>query len=83
MRRARRRSTSQRTRGTAIVGLLLDRGAPVDAANEDGNTPLHAAVAATQLGAAKQLLSAGATADAPGKGGVLPMRIAARHGMGA
>lgn len=43
-----------------MIGLLIDRGCAVDAANNIGRTPLMAAVEANQLAAVEKLLALGA-----------------------
>ena len=58
-----------------------DRAA-VNAANEEGNTPLHLAAAACQTGAMKLLLEAGADKNARNKAGKRPAEVlgeAVRH----
>ena len=47
----------------AVVGVLLEHGAPVNAADDAGRTPLYVACAVGHAEAAGQLLKAGARAD--------------------
>jgi ankyrin repeat protein len=61
----------------AMVTLLLDRGAAVNARNWDEVTPLHQAVRARNLGAVEVLLARGADANARDRGrGSTPLRRA-------
>jgi ankyrin repeat protein len=68
------------------VGLLIERGAPVDAwtSNTFHNQPLHAAVAgsdpATRLAIARLLLDAGAAPGTQQSDGSTPLMAAAQHG---
>ena len=48
----------------AIVKLLLEKGVPVEARDEEGSTPLISAAAYGQLGAVKVLLRSGADLEA-------------------
>lgn len=52
-----------------VVGLLLTRGAPVDARDVDGCTPLHLAAQAMNHHAVQQLLAHGADVNAKDKDG--------------
>jgi len=61
-----------------VVAVLLDAGAAVDAADNDGETPLHAAARHGRSGAVGDLLKAGACADGGG-GRVSPLQAAAER----
>jgi ankyrin repeat protein len=64
---------------TEIVKALLDAGAQVDVADQDGNEPLHIAVANPANGQiVKDLLNAGARVDAVNNDGMQPIHLAAR-----
>lgn len=64
---------------TAIVDLLLERGADVDARDDDDLTPLHRAAAWDHLEVAKVLLQCGAFVDSHGEHGS-PLHFAACYG---
>jgi hypothetical protein len=53
----------------AIVGLLIDKGADVNAKDKGGDTPLHYAVAGENVVAVKRLLAAGAKPSVQNKRG--------------
>ena len=67
---------------TAIVELLLDRGATgIDASDKYGNEPLHLAAYNGHTGVVEMLLDRGAAGiDAPDRGGMQPLHWAARYG---
>ena len=67
---------------TAMVGMLLDRGADANArsTNSVANTPLHAAVAGGRVDSALTLIEAGAEVNAADGGGHTPLHIAAEGG---
>ena len=58
--------------------LLLDRGADVNAANEAGQTPLHAAAAIGANGVVRFLVERGARLDAKTRQGRTPLDEALR-----
>jgi len=62
------------------VRALLASGAVVDARNEDGVTPLMAAVARGQADVAGLLLDAGAIVNVKNKAGRTPLMMAVRNG---
>ena len=70
---------------TDIVKSLLGAGARVDVADQDGNEPLHIAVANSTNGeVVKALLDAGAKVDVANNDGMQPLHLAARSaGVGA
>ncbi|PON19964.1 pfs domain-containing protein, partial [Trichoderma gamsii] len=63
-----------------VVKLLLDRGASVEAKNNDGSTPLHDAAQNGRLDVAKLLLDRGASVKAENKDGSTPLHDAAQNG---
>ena len=64
---------------TDIVKALLGAGARVDVADQDGNEPLHIAVANPTNGQiVKDLLNAGAKVDVANNDGMQPIHLAAR-----
>ena len=71
------------TRGAEVAALLLARGADVNAAEDNGKTPLH--LAARHLDrpgvtdVARQLLERGADVCAINKHGRTPLHVAAEH----
>jgi ankyrin repeat protein len=71
-------STQQLDRDS--IALLSARGADLDASNPDGQTPLHLAVGAANLGLAKQLISAGASVNPTDAEGRTPLQIAQAQG---
>ena len=62
---------------TEAVGLLLSRGADVDARSRDGATALHAAAFLGHAGPARLLIEAGADLDARNASGATPMQALA------
>jgi len=66
----------------AVVALLLERGADLQAVSGNGmrNTALHAAVAGGRVDAALTLIDAGAPVNAVDGGGHTPLHIAAEGG---
>jgi hypothetical protein len=62
---------------TEIVASLIDAGAPIDAPNRDGSTPLHAAAFMGQADVVRLLLERGANSAAANAGGDLPRDSAA------
>jgi ankyrin repeat protein len=69
-----RRTDGPKAAGVAL--LLLERGAPVDARNRDGVTPLHQAVRARNLAVTEVLLQRGANPKAADKRGSTPLHRA-------
>jgi len=63
-------------RDPAVCKLLLERGADVDAADSDGNTPLHVAARSLRTEAAKQLLAARANPTLKNTRGEIAMNLA-------
>jgi ankyrin repeat protein len=59
-----------------IVGLLIEWGAEVDAANEQGETPLHVAASLGLPNVARSLVAAGASLAAEDISGRTPLDIA-------
>jgi hypothetical protein len=64
----------------SILARLLSKGAPVDATDETGRTPLHEAATRGDLGIARFLLLYGANANARNRFGATPMHWAAWEG---
>ena len=60
-----------------LVGLLLDKGAEINAKAKDGLTPLHLAVKRSHPAVVKLLFSRGANPSAKDNGGNSPVHIAA------
>jgi ankyrin repeat protein len=65
-----------------VVGLLLERGADINARSGNGlhNTALHAAVAGGRVESALALIEAGAEVNVADSGGHTPLHIAAEGG---
>ncbi len=61
-----------------MVELLLEKGAKVDAADTEGNTPLHWAARLGHLDIARLLLEHGAAVDRANQQGERPVLLAAR-----
>lgn len=59
---------------------LTHRGADVNAANENGYTPLHIAAKENHTNCLQALVNAGANVNARTKNGETPLHIAAKHG---
>ena len=64
----------------AMCELLLDRGAQVDALDDDQNTPLHYAAASGSTAVVKALLRGGAQVDLEQAQGLTPAHWAAHKG---
>jgi ankyrin repeat protein len=62
--------------GDEIVRLLIGKGAEVDAANTEGQTPLHSAADAANAKAVKILLARGADVNARDRDGMTALDIA-------
>ena len=62
------------------VKLLLAAGAPVEALNNLGDQPIHAAAWHGDVDVLRMLLSANASIQATGHGGEQPLAVAARRG---
>ena len=60
----------------SVARLLLDKGAKVDAASKDGQTPLIVASSAGNESVARLLLDKGAKVDAASKVGQTPLIVA-------
>jgi len=57
--------------------VLLQHNADINVPNEDGLTPLHAALEARKLKLAKELINAGADINKPDSWGVTPLHLVA------
>ena len=64
----------------AVAGLLLERGADLEARDKLGRTPLHEAAFRGKTAMVKLLLAHGADLEARDKFGRTPLREAAFHG---
>ena len=62
------------------VERLAARGEPLDTADIDGETPLHAALRQGRMQTAALLLARGADANRPARHGVTPLQLAAAGG---
>ena len=66
--------------GPAVaMKLLLDAGARIDALDDRGNTPLHAAAAVGSLRGAEMLVRHGARRDVDNHAGQTPLELAKNH----
>ena len=63
-----------------VSALLINKGAAVDAKNENGETPLHLACYNCHVGVGSLLLSKKARGDAKSNAGDTPLHVAARRG---
>ncbi|KAF3929044.1 Ankyrin-3 [Dactylellina cionopaga] len=63
-----------------VVRILLQRGASVNVADEDGKTPLHLAAADGGEGITRMLIQSGADLNAVDDEGDLPLHVAADNG---
>ena len=68
------------TNNAAVVKVLLEQGADVNATNEDGHTALHIAAIRNRAGVAKVLLEHGADVNATVGNGWTALEIAADKG---
>ena len=68
------------TRKLQIAGLLIDRGAAVDARDPDGQTALHRAASRGLLPAVDLLLRRRAAVNAADAAGITPLHLAVREG---
>ncbi|HEV3119691.1 MAG TPA: ankyrin repeat domain-containing protein [Gemmataceae bacterium] len=66
-------------RDLAMVGLLLDHGAEVNARQQAGATPLHSAAASGKVDIAAVLIAHGADVNAKMDDGVTPRALAVKH----
>lgn len=64
---------------SSIMGLLIRRGAHIDAVDESGNTPLHVAAYAGQWHACHVLIKLGANVNAQNAKGMTALHAAATH----
>lgn len=64
---------------TAAITALVDAGAKLDAVNNDGFTPLHAAAALGQTKAIITLLDVGANLEAADNDGFTPIDLARKR----
>ncbi|MEZ4429902.1 MAG: ankyrin repeat domain-containing protein [Nannocystaceae bacterium] len=78
-RRERLLHHAARHRSARCVAVLLDAGAPVDARDRAGQTPLRHAAAAGALETVALLLARGADPAAETGAGVSPLRLAKAH----
>lgn len=62
-----------------VIGVLLDAGAAIEATDDRGNTPLHAAAAIGSKRGVEALLARGAEAGAVNASGDTPLAIAQRR----
>jgi ankyrin repeat protein len=67
-------------RNSEAVRIMLAEGAPVDQAEADGSTALHAAALDDNLEIARQLIAAGANVNAATRYGIAPLTVAATNG---
>ena len=65
----------------SMIRALLAVGADIDARNDDGLTPLHAAAGLNDVAAIRALLDGGANVNARGDGGLTPLHLAAMKKM--
>jgi hypothetical protein len=63
-----------------LVSLLASAGAALDAANDDGLSPLHWACATGQITVVQALLQAGALPNVANPDGITPLHVAAQCG---
>jgi hypothetical protein len=63
-----------------MVGMLIERGANVDAAHKDGRTPLHLAALRGHKEIVGMLIGKGANVNAADEDGVAPLHYAAGYG---
>jgi len=71
---------SEEPDAVAMVRLLLDRKAPVDAQDKDGSTPLRIAAFIGNKGVVRTLLEAGANPNLAEKTGLTPLMYASAAG---
>jgi len=64
----------------SMVRLLIEKGADINAKNNDEETPLHRAVWQSNLDVIRLLIEKGATVNAKGNGGRIPLHEAAFKG---
>lgn len=65
--------------GTAVVGVLIEAGADVEARNDLGLTPLLSAASGRRIEAVRALVNHGADINAKGPHGKTPLHRAAAH----
>jgi ankyrin repeat protein len=73
-------STTQARPDAKMVELILSRGAPVNATDDEGNTPLHQAVMTGAPAAVRALVKRGAKKTLRNKEGKTPLAIAKERG---
>lgn len=71
-------ASNEWSEGTQIAGILIARGAKIDARNHDGYTPLHFAAEAGSRAMVELLLRAGASLQSRTGDGLTPLHCAAR-----
>ena len=64
-----------------VARLLIEHGAEVDARDEFGTTPLHAAVVRGSLDVVRLLIELGADIEAKSADGVTPLHVAAFYNL--
>ncbi|WP_319803449.1 ankyrin repeat domain-containing protein [Wolbachia endosymbiont (group B) of Aporia crataegi] len=65
---------------SGLIGFLLEKGARIDAQNNDDSTPLHLAALNGHLSAVKKLLDKGARINAKNNDDCTPLHLAASYG---